>query len=305
MIGLLKKFILLLVAFVVFDFIIGLGLGEIRDNSPDGRYFKSKYSLEDGKEDIVIFGASCAETDFASSIIEDSLNMTCWNAGRGGQGLPFWLCIELGILKRYTPKIAIVEIGAERLSADLGEFYEPAGILRPFYRKHKEIQPILDKISYFEKYFNLFNLYSYNSSYYYLFRPYFVKGLDGKLKDKGWKPLDYFMKTSKNCISTINTSLKLNKESLDMFNYFISNLTDKGCKVFVVLTPNYSEKIIKTSTLEYIKQMENVEILDFEFNDLISRDIKLYCDPMHLNRNGAIKYTSIFAHKFKEAIKSL
>jgi hypothetical protein len=302
-IRLLKKAILLFIAFYIFDYIIGYGLDIIRDNSPDGRYFKSQYSLEKGKEDIVIFGASCAETNFAPSIIEDSLKMTCWNASRGGQGLPFWMCMELGILKRYTPKIAIIDIGEERLSAKLDEFYDATGILRPFYNNHKEIQHIIDRISFFEKYFVHSRLYSYNSSFYYLFRPYFIEGLDGRKEDKGWKPLDLYLAPSVPKLVNINTSKKLNDQSVEMFNEFVTNLTKRGCKVYVVIVPTYNERVISTSTIEYIKKMKNVQIIDFEDNIVYSQKSEFFYDFMHLNREGALLYTKNMAGKIKKLYK--
>jgi hypothetical protein len=300
MIRLLKKLVLFIIAFLIFDFIIGLGLSIIRDNAPDGRYFNAQHTLGEGKEDIVIFGASCGETDIVPYIIEDSLKMTCWNSARGGQGMTFWMCMELGILKRYTPKIAIVELGEERLKIGLKGSYKAAGILRPFYHKYKEIQPILNEISFFEKYFIQSNLYKYNSSFYYLFRPYLFKGLDGDIADKGWKPRNCQMSLIDPKLVTTNTSEELNPESVEYFNKFISNLTDKGCKVFVVFTPNFNENLISTSTIEYVKNMKNVQLINYDDNVLFSKNSQLYCDQVHLNKEGAIKYTSLLVQKIKK-----
>jgi hypothetical protein len=299
---LIFKLILLFMAFIICDFLIGLGLDIIRDNSPDGRYYKAQYSLEKGKEDIVIFGASRAEVNIVPYIFEDSLKMTCWNTGRGNQTLPFWICMEQGILNRYTPKIAIVDIEAEYLSSDLSRSFEPAGLLRPFYHRHKEIRPMINKISFFEQYLIYSNLYAYNSSYYYLMRPYLLKGLDGKKADKGWKSLNGQMSQIVSNPTTINSNKPLNNETVKLFNEFVLNLTIKGCQVFIVISPRFSEKIINTSTIEYIKNMKNVYLISFEDNKLFTENSRFYRDSEHLNMEGAVKLSSLIVKKIREKI---
>jgi len=302
MIRLLQKLILLFIAFVIIDYIIGLGLNIILNNSPDGRYFKALYSLEKSNEDIVIFGASCAETNIVPYVFEDSLKMTCWNSGRGGQLLPFFICIEQGMLNRYVPKIAVIDMGVEDLETDLSEFYEKAGFLSPFYRKHKEIRPILNKISFFERYFMYSMLYAYNSSYYYLLRPYLFRGLDGKRGDKGWKPRTGQMpKIIPNPV-IVNTSKKLNNETVSAFNEFVTGLSAKGCKVFVVIHPVFNEITTNTSTIENIKKMKNVDLLDFDDNKLIAENSLFFRDPGHLNIQGAIKFTTLLVNKIRHKI---
>jgi len=303
MIKLLKKLVLFFLAFVICDYIIGLGLDIIRNNSPDGRYFKTQYSLEKGKEDIVILGASCAESNIAPYIIEDSLKMTCWNAGRGGQILPFWTCLEKGILNRYTPKIVILDIGANDLSGNLFPTgYERAAFLRPFYHRHKEIHPILNKIFFFEKYFDCSNLYVYNSSYYYLLRPYLFKGLDGKIADKGWKPLTGKMPPIIPHPIPIITSYNLNNETVQLFNEFISNLTTRNCKVFIVISPVFNKKIFTSPTIEYINRLNDVYLLNFGNCKIFTENSRLYRDDYHLNIEGAIKFTTLLVKRIKHEI---
>jgi hypothetical protein len=300
MIRLIKKLTYFFIAFVICDYIMGAGLDFIRDRSPDGRYYKAQYSLEKCKEDIIVFGASRAEVNIVPQIFEDSLKMTCWNTGRGNQTLPFWMCMEAGILNRYVPKIAIVDIEAEFLSADVTGSYVAAGLLRPFYRKHKEIRPFLNKISLSERYFIYSSLYAYNSSYYYLLRPFILRGLDGKTEDKGWKARPGQMTPSKSNPVTISTSKALNNETIKLFNEFISDLTTKGCKVFIVISPRFNENIIGTSTVEYLLNMKNVSLVNFDDNKIFTDNCSFYRDPDHLNVEGAIKFSTLLVGKVRK-----
>ncbi|WP_117882579.1 hypothetical protein [Aureibaculum luteum] len=298
MFKLFYKLVILFLAFILVDFLLGFTLDSIIDKSPDGRYFKAQYSLESSKEDIMIFGASRAECHIAPSIIEQSLKMTCWNAGRGNQTLPFWISMAEGILKRHTPKLAILDIEADYLSSGLSGSYEPsAGMLRPFYREHKEIRPMINKVSVFEQYFNYSKLYAYNSSYYYLLRPYLIKGLDGKLEDKGWKPVTGQMQPDNSTQTIIDTKRVLNKETVKLFNELISNFTKKGCPVFIVISPRYNEIIKNTSTLDYIRNMKNVYLVNFDDNIIFSKDYRNFRDESHLNKEAAIKFTNVLVEK--------
>ena len=230
---LIRKIILLIISFLILDYLLGLILYFSIVKSPDGRYYKTLYSLDSCKEDIIIFGSSRAETNYAPFVLEDSLKMSCWNTGRGGQSLPFWYAVEKCILKRYTPKVAIINMEANLLSTDLDrESYQKAGFLRPFYYAHKEIRPIINHISWSERFLMISRLYAFNSCFYYLFRPYIFHNLDGKNEDKGWKPKMHNWHPTRDKIEIIDNNYALNKKTVLMFNNFINSLTDRGFSLF-------------------------------------------------------------------------
>ncbi len=290
----LKRILILFVLLVLVDFFVGIFLGQILNHSTDGRYFKAKYSLERCNEDLIIFGSSRAETNYAPFVFEDSLNISCWNTGRGGQTIPFWYAMEKGILSRYTPKIAIVNVERDFLVSNLNiNAYERAGFLRPFYSNHSEIRPIINMISHFEFFLMYSNTYAFNSSFYYLLRPYFIKGLDGKKQDKGWKTLNTFMlKDKKLKLKTIQTSENnLNYNTVKLFEEFIISLIKKGCKVYVVLSPNYGYIVESTSSIEYIKSMKDVVFINLGNKSFFSSNHNFYKDPNHFNITGAIEYS--------------
>ena len=109
--------------------------------------------------------------------------------------MPFWYAMAEGVTSRYIPEIVIINIDPSFLSYNLRDgSFERLGILRPFYSDHEELQPIINKISAEERYLVKSNLYSYNSSFYYLLRPFLIRGVDGDLRDKGWKPIKGNMK---------------------------------------------------------------------------------------------------------------
>lgn len=294
---LFKRVLFLIIILIIVDFVFGFALNKILVNSPDGRYFKAEYSLKKCNEDIVIFGSSRAETNYAPKIFENVLNLTCWNTGRGGQSLPFWYAMEQGILSRYTPKIAIVNVEREFLSTDLKVSYERSGFLRPFYYDTPEIRPVINKISKFEKLLLMSKTYAYNSSYYYLLRPYLIKGIDGEIEDKGWKTKKGTIPVGKDSLIKINTSSEINHGTLKLFNSFISDLTSRGSKVFVVLSPNYGSMVESTSTINYLKKMKNIRVIDVSNDKTFFNNNEYFKDANHLNIDGAIEFSIKVSHE--------
>lgn len=297
----IRIFIVLSVLLVI-DIVFGVIFRYIIDISPDGRYYKANYSLSQSDEEIIIFGSSRAETNYAPFVFEDSLKLRTWNTGRGGQSLPFWYAMELGVLDSNIPKIAIVNIEKDFLSYDLRNSFQRAGFLRPFYFKHNEIRPIINKISKFEKYLMLSNMYAFNSSFYYLLRPFLIKGIDGKRELKGWKTRNGVIHESKNNYRYYNSNQRLNKETVKLFNRFIENLSTKGCVVFVVISPNYKNLIEYSSTVEYVSHMKNLIFLNYSNNKKFVDNHLYFKDLDHLNVEGAVEFSKRISQEIKNNI---
>ncbi len=288
------KLIVLFLILLVFDQALGGLLDVIRDHAPDGRYYKATYSLNACDEDIIILGSSRGESNYAPYLIEDSLKMTCWNASRGGQGLTYFRCMEAGILKRYTPKWLILNIETDIL--EYPPLEEHAGFLRPFYHKHPEIRPILNEISWSEPWLMKSRLYAYNSSFYYLMRPYLIKGLDGKSTDQGWKPLEQVLSDShKEAIDIIDTNLPLNTDAVRGFEAFTHKILQTDCQLIFVVSPNYGEQVKRSSSLQYIKtfaEKNSIPLFDFSADPFLTTHPENFNDVQHLNRQGAIYFTN-------------
>lgn len=297
---LIERILIILIILIIIDFSFGFIFKKILVSSPDGRYYKAYYSLLECKEDIIIFGSSRAETNYAPFVFEDSLKLSCWNTGRGGQTLPFWDAMKKGVLSRYTPKIAIINVEYDFLSLNLNEnSFEHAGFLRPFYNLQPEIKPIINKISKFERIKMYSKIYAYNSSFYYLFRPYLIKGIDGKKEDKGWKTKEGEVYKSELGAEIIETNKKFNNETVTLFEKFIEDLTSKGCEVYVILSPNYNIIIKSTSTLKYLKAKKNIHLINYSDDVFFSSNPSFFKDQNHLNIKGALEFSKRVSAELK------
>lgn len=301
---LFTKIGIILALLAVCDVLAGVALDWLRDHSPDGRYFKTKYSLEACREDVVVIGSSRGEINYVSQIIEDSLGMSCWNASRGGQGTPYFRAIQEGVLTRYAPKVVILNIDDNDLETQPN--YEHAGVLRPFYDNHPEIRPILDRTSTFEWLLMKSRLYAYNSSFYYLIRPYFVKGLDGKTTDKGWKPrLEKMSAEIGGALEPEPEKVPLHPESVALFDTIVSKFQQRGVQMFLVVSPNFGRTVGSSSTIEYLRKTSRerqIPLFVYSNDTAFITKPDYYVDPDHLNVEGAQIFTKHLVQQIKPLV---
>ncbi len=281
------KIFILLIAFFILDFLIGVGMDQVVSHSDNGRYYKARYSLEESTEDVIILGSSRAETNYVPHVIEEKLGLSCWTTGRGGQILPFWNAMGRGVVDRYNPKIIIVNV--EPYFLEQGLSFEKAGFLRPFYRSHPEIHEVIDRISPHEKFLLNSRLYAYNSSFYYLLRSFIIKDLDGRRADKGWKPRIGKYPIEYKETQVVNYSRDLNQDTVAYFESFINGL--KGSKIYIVISPDFSKSYVSSPSIEYLKKLKDITLINLGEDNLLSSQNEYYRDPSHLNKEGAILFT--------------
>jgi hypothetical protein len=303
---LFTKIFAILFVLAIFDWMAGILLDRLLDHSPDGRYLKTKYSLKNCNEDIVVIGSSRGEINYIPKILEDSIGMSCWNASRGGQGMPYFRAIQEGILSRYTPRLVILNIDDNDLESPPN--YEHAGVLRPFYKNTPQIQTILNETSNFEWILLKSRLYAYNSSFYYLIRPYFYEGLDGKISDKGWKPRLGKMAVEMNQkMEIVTEKISLDKSSVELFDTLVNKFKQKGTQLIFVVSPNYGRSVDSSSAIQYltaISKKENIPLFVYSNDKNFITKPEYFIDPDHLNVEGAEIFTKNLVQNIKPTLLS-
>jgi hypothetical protein len=149
-------------------------------------------------------------------------------------------------------------------------------------------------------------LYAYNSSFYYLIRPYFVKGLDGKTIDKGWKPRQEKMNAGiKRELEIVTTKDSLDNESVALFESMIQEFKQKGCKLFFVVSPNYGRSVDSSFAIRYLmgkSKLENIPLFVYSSDTSFITKPEFFVDPDHLNVDGAKFFTKHLVHQIKSFI---
>ncbi len=296
----------MLLVLLVCDLTLGTLLDYLRDHAPDGRYQKIKYSLDHCDEEIVLLGDSRGEIDLVPRIFEDSLGLSCWNASRGGQGLLYFRAVAESILDRYRPRLIVLNLSYKELQKT--PQYDRLGILRPFYRSHAPVRCVVSGMSRFERYFHLSRLFEYNSSFYYLLRPYLIRGLDGKISDKGWKPKEgggTHLKQQE--LQRISNLEPLDAEAVALFDDLIDLILSHNVEVHLLISPNHGETITESLTIDYLEKTSlenNIPLHIFARDTTIAQYAKYFYDHDHLNTEGAVLYSKKLVREVKSTLRS-
>lgn len=298
-----RDFVFILLLLYVVDLLFGVVFSNILESIPDGRFYKINYTLNESKEDVLVLGSSKAETNFVPYIFEDKLKMTCWNGGRGGQGLLYFRAMQEAVLSRHKPKVVILHLSNYVLANNYVS--DKISILKPFYHKNPEIKPFVNEISEQESYLMYSNIYQYNSNFYYFFRSFAKKGIDGDLKDKGWKPrigkikqenvLDYEREI-------IHESDYIKPRSVEELEKMLKSFISSSVKIFVVSAPSFRpiNAPRNEAKLKKLLQKHNITYIDLSKDEDFIHKAELFKDFGHLNKEGAIK----FSEKVSELIKN-
>lgn len=166
------QYILLLVVFtVVMDFAFGKlyeGLYFSEESRQNDRLIHSVLGTH---EDILIFGSSRALHHYNPKVIEDSLGMSCYNVGAGGQNIYYHLALLKSTLEHYTPKIVILELMSIDFEITPSQWdKEKLGTLLPFYHKSEAAKVAVLRRGNFEQFKNISQIYGFNSLQYNIMR---------------------------------------------------------------------------------------------------------------------------------------
>lgn len=305
----LKRIILniVLVVIVIFilDFTIGRTLRYFYFKQTSGFDSRTTYAIEKTKADLLIFGASSANHHYVPEVFEDSLKMSFYNTGRDGNGIFFQTALLRCILKRYTPKVIILDYRGDfgKGSTD----YDRMSVLLPYYRTHKEIRDIVELRSPFERIKLLSEIYPFNSQLLTIAVGNLEMNRTRRPDNKGYVGLDREWKAKIDTAKNLPVH-EVDSNKYNAFREFLSLAKKSGIKVFVI----YSPVFLKFNRLQEIEicndicTRENVPFWDFSNDTLFINNSHLFDDLSHLNHNGAMIFSDLVVGKMKhDLIKNI
>lgn len=293
------QFITLLIVFVIsLDF----GFGHIYEFL----YFTEKSKKQDRlihsaigtHEDVLVFGSSRAYHHYNPEIIEETLNLTCFNVGYGGQNIYYHLALLKEAIKRKKPQIAIldlIDIDFEDTGAKHNK--EKLSILSPFVNKSNIYRETVLLRGNNEKIKFLSSIYPFNSKQLYIIKNNLinqrsdVKGFVGL--SRIWKkPIENYK----------NNNNKIDYFKLNSIYDFIKLCNKNDIKVFIFISPNFA-KYYENNNFDYLNKLlykkYRLNINNFSDSIKYQNSPHLFSDPYHLNKNGA----DIFTKEISEFIK--
>ncbi|HEY5370795.1 MAG TPA: hypothetical protein VIJ75_17555 [Hanamia sp.] len=295
----LKVFLFFTIIFLL-DFSIGSLLKYLYFHQNSGWLYRSSYAIDSTNAEIVIFGSSTANHHYNPNVFEKRMDMSTFNAGKDGQSLFYHYAILKGMLKRYSPRIVILDF-------DIGEFekdqrsYDRISSLLPYYENHPEIRSIILLKSPYEKYKLISKIYPFNSVIF----TSAIRNVNlnkNKKRDNdaesGYVPIKRVWSQG---IAYINApaSRELDSNKINIFKDFIRECTAPGVKLYIVISPSLIEYKYENPSVNLAKDIANdFNVPFYNFSKLFMNYPKLFADNLHLNDSGA----QVFSNKVIDTI---
>lgn len=278
------------------------------------------YVLNNCNEDIIILGSSRAMHHYNPEIIGNYCNMSCYNGGMGGQSLLFFRAQEICFLKRYKPKVLVIDLIPYSIKNTKGENnpYDKLNCLYPYYDKVPQINFLIDFKGKSERYKLKFETYRYNSFFYDIIKNNILKPKD----NKGFYKISKIMPENlKNEIK--NNSIKYNKEKSKeyFYKYLDTNMTKALADIIEDCNKNNILLIISYSPIcsysdspdfdfehliDYIndlkKKYNNINVFNYINDERFLSHYELFWDNVHLNARGSTIFSEIFAKDLKNLL---
>lgn len=301
----LLKLVLLFAIVFVLDYSIGNILRYFYYKQESGMQYRTTYSIEKTTADILIFGTSRANHHYQPAIFEKRLNLSCYNVGRDASSIFYHYAVLKSILKRYSPKIVVLDFnGFEFSKTQLN--YDRISSLLPYYRLHPEIRSIIELKSTNEKLKLLSSIYPYNSSI------FSIAIGNTELNKKRWNDTKGYLPLTKIWNGSIQIDTKSFKYEVDsniikLYESFIKDCINSNLKLYIVCSPY----LVKSNHLTYsvklgqeIAAKNNVLFFDYSEDSIFNYNSKLFADILHLNDEGAKVFSNMLIDSISKTIEN-
>lgn len=302
----MKKYISKIVLFFAVVAIVDFGYGKVcdylRDNAKGGYAAKMHYICEQCDENIVMMGSSRMHHHYVPQVFEDTLNMSCFNAGIDGNGIILSYGLLKMILERYSPEMIVYDFSGFDIYKDDNTKY--LDYMKPYYwDESASVSNIFYDVKPIEKYKMRSNMYRYNSKLFQL--------LGDKYHPKNsWVKGGYFpIYNTMDIEPKPPTEEDLNREVDSLkYNYlvkFIELAQDKNVQLFFVASPTYYGNLKETDNepMRELSAKMNLVFYDHYYDSLLSSSKEYWSNGVHLNNEGAIAFSKTIASEIKQLME--
>ncbi|MEI8052830.1 MAG: hypothetical protein WCH52_03700 [Bacteroidota bacterium] len=295
----MKKFLLTFLLFLVGFFLADKLLIIVRNSAPDREVDKRMEQLYQGKinSDIIILGSSRGARDVIARQLSDSLKISAQNFSFPGSGVEFHDYLLSEILKnsKHKPKLLILNVddpeelntNSSRLNFRLDRFY-------PFVKYPQALDELIKRGEKNYWLSNLFIVHQMSIDNFDLRKRHY-KALDTVLQD-GSMPISFTDPRFTGIFKDTLEYYEVKRETetgLNSFLNIINQCKKNNIELVIISPPNYY-KTIYGFRERIVSLVNNNAHLYFHDNNLhnYSKEAKYYFDDVHLNKSGAILFTS-------------
>lgn len=290
--GVLCFFVLL----IAVDQIVGAWSEKMYYKSKYGIFHRQIYCLTESIDELMILGSSRAAHHYVPKIFEDSLGMSCYNAGSDGMCIYYHYGILAARIQRgYPPKMLVLDVIDTDVEVSEGSTFSLDAALDrylPHYGEFAEIDSMFTFNGWTEKVKLMSKTYKYNSKLVQTIKCNYIPWPE----DRGYEALNGIMEvTDRDKVSDVFSSNveqpNIEKRKLVYLQKFIDDCKANNIKLVMSYSPYY--KRITPQSIRMIEQFakeNDVSFLNYG-EDARFQKSEYFQDEGHLNDTGAKIYS--------------
>lgn len=241
------------------------------------------------KADVLVLGTSRANHSFVSQMMEDSLRLSVYNAGRDGQNIIYSTMVLDAFLERCQPKIVVLDA----TSSSLDSSWMPAlKEMTCYYGISPSVDRIIDDISTpLDKLKMRSDLYKYNNSWQWLLQSRLAKS---KEELDGYRPMAVVEGNNFKAVEE-HSDFHPDKKCMAYFRHIIQVCRERGIRLYVTYTPSLTiDRGNFNPVVRRFCQQQGVPYLSWNGNMVYCNHSDWFYDATHLNDAGAHAFTAEF-----------
>jgi hypothetical protein len=288
---------------IFMDFAVGKAFEKFYFSTTACKNEKLIHSLMTSDEDVLFFGSSRAQHHYVPDVFKDSLQMSCFNNGLGGQNIYFHKAILESTLTRYTPKVILLDlfsIDFEKTDADHDK--ARLTVFLPFSHVNTAARNTVLMMGWQERIKLLSKSYPFNSTFYKALRNNYFPV---KAEASGYIPIHKLW--NRDIENENRTLASFDDAKVRSLISFIDLAKAKFCKVIIVISPSYSLLAAEDNykrMAALIKDRTGTDVWDYRTDSDFLNHRELFADVLHLNETGARFFSGKIAHRIKVEVLS-
>lgn len=297
--GRLARIASLVFLVLLLDYSVSNGFRALLFLSRGGDLSEIRYAIEESQEDILLLGSSRVKHHLIPAILEDSLELTAYNAGMAGQGIFYHYTLFSAIVERHKPKLVILDITQEDLLAGDRD-WNKVPILNPFYGTCNSFDSLLTSDHWSTPVKIQSGLYRFNST--------LADILGGLLINyesrSGYRAL-YGEAKNLGTVNMQDRSHELDSAKLDILHRLFKEASAKGILLITTISPSLYQNANEVNLAPIVERLAgryNFQLFSFaDDTDFVGKH-SLFKDNRHLNHQGAVFLSSKLAGKIRNFV---
>ena len=289
----MKKFLLSITLFfavmIAADFIFGKVMLYAESQSSSKNY----HCMYKADEDILVLGSSYAVRNIVPSVIEDSLGISCYNAGEAGNGsMVAWARYNM-FIKNHIPKLIIYTLTPSYDYVKSDDYSKYLNIVKPYYRHEESVANMYDDLMdwsdglILNSNFVKFNSYGAQLIYYW------ISGKNMGLQ--GYEPLYETLTPYKIKKKQEDATYVMDFSKMNYLEMLFADAMKREIPVLCVLPPIYNDNVSMHQYKEglLLCGKYGIPVINHKYYEGITLNAQYFHDMVHLNDKGAKLYSSM------------